>query len=355
MPTRYLKDSICTSETLAQLSAEGERFWYRLLVQVDDYGRMDGRPAILRARCFPLMLDVVSEAHVLAWLQELEASGLIRLYETEGKLYLEVCTFTRHNQLRAKTSKYPGPNGAHPKQQNGQPPAIDVPPLQMQLSAPASAPISAPPPAPMQMQADAGACIQMHTDADTCPNPPTLAGACIQIQADASGCLQIPSESESESESIDMLKRTEDLNPHAHTRGTGVRFGSSGGLAVDLGGGGGIARDAVSLLAATWEQRMGQTVTPLLLEYFTSALRSHGVYTVCEAIETAAEAQKPRWTYVNGILSRWQREGKGPPGGGGRTPLGTAGTRTGTNGHGRAELVQNDPTALTVTATVIEL
>ena len=52
MPNRILKDSICTSPNIDALSLEAETFFYRLLVQCDDYGRMDARPAILRARCY---------------------------------------------------------------------------------------------------------------------------------------------------------------------------------------------------------------------------------------------------------------------------------------------------------------
>lgn len=107
MPNRILKDSVCTSDNLDRLTAEQEVFWYRLLVQCDDYGRMDARPAILRARCYPLRLDSVSEQDVTDWLAALVASDLIRIYEVAGKPYLQVVTWDRHQQVRAKRSKYP--------------------------------------------------------------------------------------------------------------------------------------------------------------------------------------------------------------------------------------------------------
>jgi hypothetical protein len=109
MPTRYLKESICTSESLAQLSAAGERFWYRLLVQCDDYGRMDARPTILRALCFPLLLESVKAEDITCWLGELEMAKLLRLYEHAGKPYLTIPGFTVHNKPRAQTSKWPDP------------------------------------------------------------------------------------------------------------------------------------------------------------------------------------------------------------------------------------------------------
>lgn len=121
MPNRILKESICTSATLDALSAEEETFFYRLIVQCDDYGRMDGRAPVLRARCFPLRLDRVSDADVTAWLAALVRAGLVRLYEVDGRAYLEMVTFTKAQQVRARRSKYPDP----PACGEAPPPAVD--------------------------------------------------------------------------------------------------------------------------------------------------------------------------------------------------------------------------------------
>ena len=107
MPNRILKDSICTSDNQNLLTAEQEVFWYRLLVQCDDYGRMDARPAILRARCYPLRLGTVSEQNVNDWLTALVRSDLVKVYEVAGKPYLQITTWDKHQQVRAKRSKYP--------------------------------------------------------------------------------------------------------------------------------------------------------------------------------------------------------------------------------------------------------
>lgn len=109
MPNRILKDSICTSDNLDRLTPAEEVFWYRLLVQCDDYGRMDARPAIIRARCYPLRLETVSDQDVSSWLAALKAAGLITLYESDGKRYLQIVTWSLHQQQRAKRSKYPAP------------------------------------------------------------------------------------------------------------------------------------------------------------------------------------------------------------------------------------------------------
>lgn len=54
MPSRIIKESICTSDEIDKLSAFAEVFFYRLIVNCDDYGRFDARPKILGSRLFPL-------------------------------------------------------------------------------------------------------------------------------------------------------------------------------------------------------------------------------------------------------------------------------------------------------------
>jgi DnaD/phage-associated family protein len=112
MPNRILKETICTSENMDVLSAEAERFFYRLMVQCDDFGRMDARLPVLRARCYPLKLDTVNDAHIREWLNELIAADLIRLYTVSGRPYLYFVTWEKHQQIRAKKSKFPAPQSS---------------------------------------------------------------------------------------------------------------------------------------------------------------------------------------------------------------------------------------------------
>lgn len=109
MPNRIIKESICTSENIDRLTRDAEVFFYRLLVQCDDFGRMDARRAILRARCYPLQLDRVTEAQIGAWLAELQAAELVMLYHVGAGEYLHIQTWEKHQQVRAKRSKYPAP------------------------------------------------------------------------------------------------------------------------------------------------------------------------------------------------------------------------------------------------------
>lgn len=107
MPNRIIKESICTSENLNELTVEEEVFFYRLITQCDDFGRMDARPQILRAKCFPLRTDTVKLTDIESWLRSLVNQEIILIYEVDGKLYLQMITWDKHQQKRAKKSKFP--------------------------------------------------------------------------------------------------------------------------------------------------------------------------------------------------------------------------------------------------------
>ncbi len=108
MSNRILKESICTSATIEKLSWFEEVCFYRLIVQCDDYGRMDARPSLLKARMFPLREDIESEAvsQAVAVLAEV---GLVLLYETDGHPYLQLTTWEIHQRVRNKRSRFPAP------------------------------------------------------------------------------------------------------------------------------------------------------------------------------------------------------------------------------------------------------
>lgn len=105
MPNRLLREGIVDSESINALSPEGERMFYRLLVVADDFGRMDARPAILRARCFPLM-ETLSASKVDQWVNEL-CNGLLTLrYQSSGRPFLAI---GRWDQRVRSHGKYPPP------------------------------------------------------------------------------------------------------------------------------------------------------------------------------------------------------------------------------------------------------
>ena len=108
MPNRILKETICTSDNIDRLSAFEETVFYRLMVNCDDFGRMDGRAKILAARLFPLKeipADQVAES-----MRALALADLVTLYEVDGKPYVQMTTWDKHQSVRAIKSKYPSPD-----------------------------------------------------------------------------------------------------------------------------------------------------------------------------------------------------------------------------------------------------
>ena len=108
MPNRILKESICSSDNMNSLTLFQENTFFRLIVNCDDYGRMDARPAIVKAKLYPLKdyrLDQIEDA-----LRALASAELVILYEVDGKPFLQMKTWDRHQTIRAKKSKYPSPD-----------------------------------------------------------------------------------------------------------------------------------------------------------------------------------------------------------------------------------------------------
>ena len=105
MPNRIIKESICRSEEIDSLSWFEEVLFYRLIVICDDFGRYDGRPKIIKGSCFPL--KSITEKDIDKALGKLSAVGLVRVYETQGRPYLQLVTWADHQRIRNQKSKYP--------------------------------------------------------------------------------------------------------------------------------------------------------------------------------------------------------------------------------------------------------
>lgn len=117
MPNRILKESVCTSESLNQLSWFEQVFFDHLIVNCDDYGRMDARPAVLKAKLFPLS-ESVTFKDIESGLQSLVRVGCVQLYESGGKPYLFLPSWEKHQTRRARKSKYPDPSEKNPTSEN---------------------------------------------------------------------------------------------------------------------------------------------------------------------------------------------------------------------------------------------
>jgi hypothetical protein len=106
MPNRMLRDWT-QSDKIDMVTTDGERFFTRLIMKVDDYGLFWADPRLLKANLFPLKLDKIREADLLRWMAECQKAGLIVLYEVEKKKYLQIIDFKQ--RLDKAKAKFPFP------------------------------------------------------------------------------------------------------------------------------------------------------------------------------------------------------------------------------------------------------
>ena len=167
MPNRIIKESICVSEQIDELKPFEEIFFYRLLVNCDDYGCMDAREKILASSLFPLKNLHLSD--ITKSLRRLSDVGLIKLYTVDGKPYLKVIKWGEHQRLRVSKHKYPEPK---------------------------------------------------NDDAADCGDSRQVAASCGELRQDAADCglTRAREESESESESESEYQSESEYESHAHTR-----------------------------------------------------------------------------------------------------------------------------------------
>ena len=108
MPNRIIKESICKSEKISSLTDFQFRLWVHLITYVDDYGRGDARPAIIRGAIFPLR-ERMTNKDIEKGLADLAGAGCVGLYQVDGKPYLYFPNWEEHQRVRTKVSKCPAP------------------------------------------------------------------------------------------------------------------------------------------------------------------------------------------------------------------------------------------------------
>lgn len=106
MPNRIIREAILSSEKIASLGWPEEVFYRRLLSIVDDYGRTEANPQLLRARCYPLQVDAVRTADITRWMAACQKAGVLLCYVVLGKQFIEVINF---GQQQRSPSKWPAP------------------------------------------------------------------------------------------------------------------------------------------------------------------------------------------------------------------------------------------------------
>ena len=106
MPNRILREGLLESEAIDLLDAEAERFFVRLMLRADDFGRYHANPAMLANMLFPLRRDIEPKM-VENWLNQCQRAKLLRVYQVEGRCCLEIAKFG--GKPRALQSKFPQP------------------------------------------------------------------------------------------------------------------------------------------------------------------------------------------------------------------------------------------------------
>lgn len=106
MPNRIIREGWIESPRVDQLDANAERFFLRLCLRADDFGRYHALPQLLRSNLYPLR-DDVRVTEISRWLALCEKAGLVTCYQAEGKPYLVVHKFDQ--RMRAANSKFPSP------------------------------------------------------------------------------------------------------------------------------------------------------------------------------------------------------------------------------------------------------
>jgi hypothetical protein len=106
MPNRIIREGMLDSEKINSVSDATQMFFVRLMLVVDDFGRMDARCELLRAKCYPVSDKRVTDVRQMS--AELVKAGLITLYRHENKEYLYINNFGQ--RTRIMRSKYPEPS-----------------------------------------------------------------------------------------------------------------------------------------------------------------------------------------------------------------------------------------------------
>ena len=106
MPSRILREGLVDSDAIGQVTIGAEMLFVRLLLLADDFGRYDGRVSVICRRAF-VNRRSVDDAQTAEWLHELADSGLIELYESAGRGFLQILNFRQ--RTRQKVSKFPEP------------------------------------------------------------------------------------------------------------------------------------------------------------------------------------------------------------------------------------------------------
>lgn len=100
---RSLHTKISLSLDVEGMSEWAQLLWDRVIVHADDFGRLPGEPAVVKALCKPLSLRPVGDFATA--LGEMARAGLILRYRAGGHIYIQVVKWDEHQEGLHKRTK----------------------------------------------------------------------------------------------------------------------------------------------------------------------------------------------------------------------------------------------------------
>ena len=106
---RMISKAISISEKVNSLSVFGRLLYTWMIPHADDFGRLPGSPAKVRALVVPMADETVKDVEQA--LADMHERGLIIWYEVDGERFIQITNFEKHQQgLHKRTkSKFPEP------------------------------------------------------------------------------------------------------------------------------------------------------------------------------------------------------------------------------------------------------
>ena len=102
MPRRMITSEIWLNEKFAILPDGGRLLFIGIFSNADDDGRLKASPVYLKALIFPYDQDRTIE-QVVGWRDLCKEQGLIRVYSLNGKEYLDLPGWLKHQSIRKDT------------------------------------------------------------------------------------------------------------------------------------------------------------------------------------------------------------------------------------------------------------
>lgn len=297
MNRRMIDASMWQNEHFAELPMGARLLQIGIINHADDQGRVKANPAWLRAQVFPY--DSLSTDEVQGWLNMMAANQTIILYMVDGKQYAQLTNWWKYQSLQyAQPSQYPRPEGWQDR-------------IRKTIT-----------------KGLIATCNWYTVDGtrleDTCdmdgkllpktnlpkPSAPSSNGASAPDSPVHSG---EPTPVSSGEDTIELNRIEKELKttttaPARETIRTDSEVTGSGGDGLPLPK----KPDAWQEVVHAYESNIGM-FTQMSSEMVQAAVVEHGTILVIDAIKEAVRQNTRKWSYVEGILRRWQANGRDSP------------------------------------------